>query len=110
MLERGDLRLEVFEFLRRGDQAGVQPGAVPLDPRPDLVHVALCLRLVPSQVALLGLQRGQFGTQLTVPSLRLFVLLALRECAPAMVQTAQFRVQVGQFEEFQLCLRRCFHE
>jgi hypothetical protein len=26
------------------------------------------------------------------------------------VQAAQFRVQIGQFEEFQLRLRRCFHE
>ena len=46
--QRADLRLEVFEFLWRGDQPGVQPGTVPLDPGPDLVHVAL--RLAPGRV------------------------------------------------------------
>jgi len=108
--QRNDLRLQVLQFLGRGDLAGVQPGPVPLDPGADLVHVAFGLGLVPGQIAVPRLQRGQFVAQFGVPLLCCLELSVLRQGTAAMIEAAELGVQLSQFEEFQLRLRRCFHE
>ena len=108
--QRNDFRLKVLQLLGRGDLASVQPGPVSLDPGPDLVHVAFGLGLVPVQVAAGRLQRGEFVTQLRIPLLCRLELGILRQGASTVIQAAQFGVQLGQFEQLQLRLRRCFHE
>ncbi len=108
--QRGDLRLQILQFPGRGHLASVQPGLVAFHPGPDLVDIRLGLCLFPAEVASGRLQRGQLIAEFGVPGLDPLVLLELGQAAPTVVETAELGVQVGQLEQPQLRLRRCFHE
>ena len=100
-----DLRLQARELARGRDLPGVQPGPVPLDPGPDLVHVAFGPALLPAQVAELGFGRHQGVLELAGPGLQAAELGDFGQAAPAVVEAAELGVQVGQFEQAELDLR-----
>lgn len=107
--ERDDLGLQVFQLTRGGDLAGVESLPVPVDTAPDLVDVRLCLPLGTLEVTVLGFQGGEGIPQLGVPLLQRAQLFVLGETLPAMINPAEFGIKVGQFEQPQLLLGRCFH-
>ena len=108
--ERDDLRLEILQLPRRGDLPGVEPALVPHHPGAHLVDVGLRLRLLPLEVALLRLQRGQLVPQLAVPGLEPLAFRDLGQPAPPVIQPAQLGIKVSKFEQPQLRLRGCFHK
>ena len=104
-----DLRLQRLEVPGRGDLAAVQPGPVPVDPGADLVDVRLGLALLPGEVFLRRVHGHDLVVQCAVPGRDLVGLGDLREGSPAVLQSAQLRIDVGQLEQPLLRLGRCFH-
>jgi hypothetical protein len=100
-----DLRLQAGELARGRDLPGVQPGPVPVDPGPDLLHVAFGPGLLPAQVAELGFGRHQGVLELARPGFQGGQLGDFGEAAPAVVEAGELGVQVGQFEQAELDLR-----
>ena len=100
-----DLRLQAGELARGRYLPGVQPGPVPLDPGPDLVHVAFGPVLLPAQVAELGFGRHQGVLELDSPGVQGGQGGDFGEAAPAVVEAGELGVQVGQFEQAELDLR-----
>ncbi len=82
---------------------------VPVHPGSDLVDVGFRLGLGPLQVAFLGVQRGNAVAQLRVPLIQLLQLGVLGQAAAAGRDPAQLGVEVGELEQPQLRLGRCFH-
>ena len=104
-VQRLDLRLQARELTGGRYLAGVQPGAILIDPGPDLVHVALGPPLFLGQVAELGLGHDQGVLQLAGPGLHLGQFGDFREALPAPGQPDKLGVEVGQFEQPELVLR-----
>ena len=91
-VQRLDFRLQARELARGGDLPGVQPRPVPLDPGPDLVHVALRPALFPAQVADFGLGRHQGVLELASPGLQAGEFGDFGQAVPAVVEAAELGV------------------
>ena len=86
-------------------EVGVQPGAVPVDPGADLLDVAFGPALLSGQVTELGLGHDDLVLELAGPGLQAGELGDFGQAAPAVVETGEPGVQVGQFEQAELTLR-----
>ncbi len=104
-VQRLDFRLQAGELAGGGYLPRVQPGAVLLDPGPDLFHVALGSALLSGQIAELGFGHDNGVLQLDRPGLQAGQLGDFREGLPATGQADKLGVQVGQFEQAELVLR-----
>ena len=102
--QRLDLGLQGGQLAGGGHLPGVQPGAVPVDPGPDLLDVALCPILLPGQVAELGLGHDDLVFELAGPGLQAGELGDFGQAAPTVVEAAELGVEVGQFEQPKLAL------
>src|SRR6266851_2544420 len=93
-VQRLHLGLQVLELARRADHAVVQPLAIAIDPRPDLVHVGLGLGLLAFEIAVLRGQRGDGISELAVASLQPGECGVLGKAAEPVLDPAKLRIDV----------------
>ncbi len=108
-LQRLDLGLQVLQIPRRRYLASVQALAVPVGPRADLVNVRLGLGLLSRQVAHVGLSCDDPVPHGCLSRLEPLHLGVFGKRTAAIVEPVELGIEVGQFEQAQLLLGRCFH-
>lgn len=108
-IQRPDLGLQVLQFPWRRYLARIKALTVTVGPCPYLVDVKFRLGLLSRQVTYLGFGCDDSVTEFGFSRVKPFHLGKLGQGTAAMLKPVKLGIQLGQFEQAQLLLRRCFH-
>ncbi len=108
-VQRLDLGLEIPQLTRRRDLARVKALSIAVYPGPDLLDVPFSLGLFPGQVAHLGLSYDNPVPKFGGTGVQPLHLSELGQPATTMIKPTKLGVEVREFKQAQLLLRRCFH-